>query len=601
MQAYFEDHNARPFGAIITNVLIAILGFGSLIAAHQVLTGWFAIGDRANISRHDLNMTEWILALAAIILGAAALRTAWGIYRREPAGWAWTQWVSFVSIFLGIGVGMSTVLSSTQEGSELQPTFVILGLAIFVLSAGVYRYSTRHADMPPEEYFRIQLADSPSAGAIIGFVAVVIGFSMTTSLFLEPTSIASILTNNATKGIIAIGITILMISGEFDLSVGSVVGASSMFFLVGMTEGYLGIIDPQPPIIAGIAALGFAAFLGLINGVIFVLTGIPSFIVTLGTLFAFRAISLVTIGGGRILRYKDYYDEFPQVFINRWILIVLALLALAVVLYVAYRVVPQRWRSLREKWANHRNNSDFGTTSALFSSFVFVALVIILALFILWLVLVAAYHGDNLDSNLQVGSFDIANGRWGFTLEQVTDPIRPILEPLEDVLGTSFILSIPPAANFRMAIVWWLVLVVIFQTILVRTRYGNAVFAVGGNIGAATAQGINSARVKVQNFVLCSMLAGVAAILEVSRNPGVDPLRGDQWELEVIAMTVIGGALLTGGYGSIIGTMLGVLIFGMLKTGLVLAGMDERMFKGVVGVIMIFAVVLNNMTKRSRR
>jgi simple sugar transport system permease protein len=224
-----------------------------------------------------------------------------------------------------------------------------------------------------------------------------------------------------------------------------------------------------------------------------------------------------------------------------------------------------------------------------------------LALVLLWLVLVAYYHFDNLDTSLQVGSFDIANGRWGFTLAQVTDPIRPILEPIEDALGVSFILSIPPAANFRMAIVWWLVMVVIFQIILVRTRYGNAVFAVGGNIGAATAQGINSARVKVQNFVLCSTLAGVAAIFEVSRNPGVDPLRGDGWELEVIAMTVIGGALLTGGYGSIIGTMLGVLIFGMLKTGLVLAGMDERMFKGVVGVIMIFAVVLNNMTKRSRR
>ena len=263
MQAYFEDPNTRPLGAIITNILIAILGLGSLFTAHQVLTGWFAIGDRANISRHDLNMTEWLLALGAALLAVVALRTAWGIYRRERAGWAWTQWVSFIGIFLGVGVGMSTVLGSTQQGSELRPTFVILGAIIFVLSAGVYRYSTRGADMPPEEFFRIQLTASPSAGAIIGFVAVVIGFSMTTSLFMEPTSIASILTNNATKGIIAIGITILMISGEFDLSVGSVVGATSMFFMVGMTEGYLGFIDPQPPLIAGFAALAFAAMLGL--------------------------------------------------------------------------------------------------------------------------------------------------------------------------------------------------------------------------------------------------------------------------------------------------------------------------------------------------
>jgi ribose/xylose/arabinose/galactoside ABC-type transport system permease subunit len=600
MQAYFEDHNARPFGAIITNVLIAILGLGSLITAHQVLTGWFAIGARANVSRHDLSMTEWVIALGAILMGVAALRTAWGVYRREPAGWAWTQWVSFVSIFLGVGVGMSTILSSTQEGSELQPTLVILGVILFVLYSWVYRYSTRGADMPPEEYFRIQLAESPSAGAIMGFAVVFIGFSMTTSLFLEPTSIASILTNNASRGIIAIGITILMISGEFDLSVGSVVGTTAMFFMIGMTEGYLGFIDPQPPLVAGIAALVYAACLGLINGMIFTLTGIPSFIVTLGTLFAYRAITLVTIGGGRILRYKDYYDEFPQVFVNRWILIGLAVLALLAVLYVAYRVVPQNWRNVREKWATRHDNGYFGTTSALVRSFTFVALVVVLALIVLWLVLVVVYHADNLDTSLQVGAFDIANGRWAFTLEQVTDPIRPVLEPIEDALGISFILSIPPAANFRMAIVWWLILVVVFQIILVRTRYGNAVFAVGGNIGAAIAQGVNASRVKVQNFVLCSFLAGVAAILEVTRNPGVDPLRGEGWELEVIAMTVIGGALLTGGYGSIIGTMLGVFIFGMMRTGLVLVGMDERAFEGVVGVIMIFAVVANNMTKRRR-
>jgi simple sugar transport system permease protein len=134
--------------------------------------------------------------------------------------------------------------------------------------------------------------------------------------------------------------------------------------------------------------------------------------------------------------------------------------------------------------------------------------------------------------------------------------------------------------------------------VLTRTSYGNAVFAVGGNPGAARAQGIDVDRIKVFNFVLLAFLVGIAAILEVARNPGVDPLKGDGWELEVIAMTVIGGALLSGGYGSIIGTMLGVLIFGMLQTGLVLVGMDQRMFQGVIGVIMIIAVVLNNITKR---
>ncbi|MDQ7033914.1 MAG: ABC transporter permease, partial [Anaerolineae bacterium] len=82
-------------------------------------------------------------------------------------------------------------------------------------------------------------------------------------------------------------------------------------------------------------------------------------------------------------------------------------------------------------------------------------------------------------------------------------------------------------------------------------------------------------------------------IYETTRNPGVDPLKGDGWELQVIAMTVIGGALLSGGYGSIIGSLLGALIVGMVQTGLVLSGAPSRAFAGVVGAIIIIAVILN--------
>jgi len=324
----------------------------------------------------------------------------------------------------------------------------------------------------------------------------------------------------------------------------------------------------------------------LINGTIFTLTGIPSFIVTLGTLFAYRAISLVTIGGGRILRYKDYYDEFPQLDINRWIIIAGAAIGIGVVAFVATRALPSLWRKAAESWRNRQNGSAFGTTMSLWHSGRALVVATVLAVVAIWLVLVVVYHVEHLDNPVHVGTFDVINGRWSFTMSEVT---RSALN-----------IDIPIAANFRNSILWWLILIVVFQVILTNTRYGNAVFATGGNIGAARAQGIPAQRIKVQNFVLCSFLAGVASILEVTRNPGVDPLSGNGWELEVIAMTVIGGSLLSGGYGGIVGTMLGVLIFGMLKTGLVLVGMDERMFEGVVGVIMIIAVVLNNTTKRGR-
>ncbi|MBZ0307700.1 MAG: hypothetical protein K8I82_16655, partial [Anaerolineae bacterium] len=245
-------------------------------------------------------------------------------------------------------------------------------------------------------------------------------------------------------------------------------------------------------------------------------------------------------------------------------------------------------------------NKPFGSLMTFVSLLRLILTVGLLVVIMGWLVLVVVYHADRLDNNLQVGFFDVANGRWAFTLKDVTDPIRPVLDDFTDATGIPTTVAIPRDSTFRMAIVWWLVLVVIFQIILMNTPYGNAVFATGGNIGAARAQGINANRIKVQNFVLSSFLTGIAAIFEVARNPGVDPLKGDTWELEVIAMTVIGGTLLTGGYGSIIGTMLGVLIFGMLQTGLVLVGMDARMFQGVVGTIMIIAVILNNISKRNR-
>jgi len=93
-------------------------------------------------------------------------------------------------------------------------------------------------------------------------------------------------------------------------------------------------------------------------------------------------------------------------------------------------------------------------------------------------------------------------------------------------------------------------------------------------------------------------LVSLAAIFEVARNPGVDPLKGLGWELEMVAMTVIGGTLLSGGYGSVLGTILGGLIFAMLNTGLVQVGMNARLFEGVIGVILIVAVILNTTVRR---
>ena len=496
-----------------------------------------------------------------------------------------------------IPANLSWVLQFPGDAPNIrtpEPWRLIPGIILFLVSIMAYFHVCqgeeesdefrRAISLTPGKFVQTQLSKSPSAGAIIGFIAIFMVFTMATDLFLRPTSIASILTNVSSKGMIAIGVTILMISGEFDLSVGSILGVVAMFFMAAMTVGdpIFGLImDPLP---AAIYAIFIGAVLGFINGFILVTTKIPSFIVTLGTLLAYRAITLVAIAGGRILRYRDHYDEFPQTLLSPWFFVGLSVLGLAVLLYSAYRTLPTAWSNVTTLWNKRADNGDFGTTSALFNGVIAIAVTVVLFVVGAWLVTLALFHLDG--DTIQVGFFNIVNGRWdgNFLMNQTS----------------AFSLDVPGDSNFRMAILWWSIFVVIFHIILTSTKYGNSVFAVGGNVGAARAQGINVPYVKVFNFTLVATLTAIAAIYETARNPGVDPLKGNGWELDIIAMTVIGGALLSGGYGSIIGSLLGALIFGMLQTGLVLVGIESRLFSGTIGVVIIVAVVLNT-TVRGRQ
>ncbi len=154
--------------------------------------------------------------------------------------------------------------------------------------------------------------------------------------------------------------------------------------------------------------------------------------------------------------------------------------------------------------------------------------------------------------------------------------------------------------NYRSGIFWWMGLTFVFALILSQTRFGNAVFATGGNAQAARLQGIRIDRIRIVNFVLSGFLAALAGIIQVARLKSVDPLRGTGLELEVIASVVIGGTLLTGGYGSLIGSAIGTALTGMLRTGLVLMQVPSNAFRGAIGAIMIAAVVINNFVRKER-
>ena len=327
------------------------------------------------------------------------------------------------------------------------------------------------------ETVRDRVARVPEIVALITFTLVTLYFIVFADNFLSALSISNILVFATTTGIIVVPVAMLMISGEFDLSVGSTLAVSSYVFgwFLNNGEGILGA-----SVGAAVMALLVCAVLGLVNGVIVAFAGIPSFIATLGTLLAYRGIARI-IGDGRRL----------------------------------------------------------------------------------------AIEGD------PPGLFDVLNGPIGF------------LNDLSDI-----------GANFRTSIIWFLVIVLIGSFVMKQTEYGNWVAAVGGNREAALEQGVPVRRVLITNFMLTALLAGLSGIIQLSWRLAVDPLRGFGLELVVVAACVIGGVKLTGGFGTVWGAAIGILLIRVLEQGLILQGVEVTIFRAVTGMFLIGAVVINTILSR---
>jgi ribose transport system permease protein len=136
-------------------------------------------------------------------------------------------------------------------------------------------------------------------------------------------------------------------------------------------------------------------------------------------------------------------------------------------------------------------------------------------------------------------------------------------------------------------------LVAVFVVVMKRTRFGRQVYAVGGNERAATLSGLNVNRIKLLVYTIGGMLAGVAGLLVTSKLNSAQPNAGMSYELDSIAAVVIGGTSLNGGRGTIIGTVLGCLIIGVLNNGLVLLGVSAVWQQVIKGLVILVAVAVD--------
>ena len=338
----------------------------------------------------------------------------------------------------------------------------------------------------------------PQSASIAGAVLVFVVFALTASdsgMFALD-GVINWATVSAYLGIVATGACLLMIAGEFDLSLGSMIGFTGM--MAAIPPLFYGV----PVWIAMLAALACALLIGWVNGQLVVRTGLPSFIVTLGFLFILRGLTLA----------------LSIIFANRTIV------------------------------------SGIGDLAA----------------------------QDPVASFLFSGTFadDLftwaANHGWLTTL----DDGRPLVRGIPKV------------------ILWWAFIAVASSYRLTHTRFGNWIFAVGGDANAAKNVGVPVRRVKVSLFMFTAFCAWIFAMLQICDVGSAAADRGLQKEFEAIIAAVIGGTLLTGGYGSVVGATFGALIFGVVQIGITYTNVNSDWFRVFLGAMLLIAVLFNNQVRK---
>jgi len=151
---------------------------------------------------------------------------------------------------------------------------------------------------------------------------------------------------------------------------------------------------------------------------------------------------------------------------------------------------------------------------------------------------------------------------------------------------------------FPVSIAWWVLCTAVAATVLARTPFGNRVFAVGGAVEAARAVGVPVRRTKVLLFMATAGAAWLVGTINILRFTSVQANQGIGLEFQFIVAAVIGGCLLTGGFGSVVGAALGALVFGMARQGIVHANWDSDWFQLFLGVLLLAAVLVNNALRR---
>lgn len=205
-------------------------------------------------------------------------------------------------------------------------------------------------------------------------------------------------------------------------------------------------------------------------------------------------------------------------------------------------------------------------------------------------VIVGSINGS-LVSLLGIPSFLVTLGMLGIavgTAQWITNsaPVPILSDNFNFIFGSGNVGPVPTV------VIWSAVFVVVGAVVLARTKFGRQVLATGGNRTAADFTGVNTKRIKFQVLLISAVVASVAGMLYAGRLESGRFQWGTGDELSAIAAVILGGTSLFGGSGSVVGTLIGALLIGLINNGLILAGLDSSQQQVVRGVIIILAVAL---------
>ncbi len=376
------------------------------------------------------------------------------------------------------------------------------------------------------------------SGIYIAFAAIILLFAvLTDGALLQPQNISNIIVQNSYILILAIGMILIIIAGHIDLSVGSVVAVTGAVSAVLMVNHHV----PWP--LALLLTLVVGGLIGAWQGFWVAYFGIPAFIVTLAGMLLFRALTLTILGNQGIGPFPDQIRTLSNGFL-----------------------------------AGYLGNVGLGPLGGadLFSLLV----------------------GALAVAGLAVTQWRARVARLGY--RQTVDPL-PIFIGKIVVAAAVIMMVVIQLARFK-NLPWVLVLLAVlvlgYTIVSTRSVFGRQIYAVGGNLQAATLSGVKVKQIVFWIFVNWGVLAAIAGVFFAGRLNPAGPTAGNSFELDAIAAAFIGGAAVQGGVGKVAGAITGGLIMGVINNGMSLIGSPSERVMLVKGIVLLAAVAFDVWTKR---